>query len=344
MTVLLDAGSGGLLSQGLPQLGGYSTRQLGRMHAVIFASFCYLVATHFKTSLIQILCACRFASLQALLHLSTPQLLHLLQLEPRLLMPSSQHITQNHTEICLVFGVSAQTLNRWVAAAPMILLIAAQQLEKRVSALSEMLAIEAILMGVPEQGGTGANSAAINDDLDSTDSDDPPQEAQLRSLRFDRSDISSTAAVADLFSSRDDDADSQQPGQSSSISTSNEGWVSVARDAASMTDYISKDPRVLLLSPTEIKPRLRVVQQELMCSWECLVWLVMNHPSYLVVEPGSLTGWMFDVRHLCQMSSSQAIQLASCPQVGKRWQPGIFSCFLAFWAELLRLFVLRKGR
>lgn len=204
------------------------------------------------------LLVCRWANLQALLQLTPQRLLQLLQQEPRLLMPSSQNLTQNHTAICGALGVDQQTLNRWILAAPMVLLISGQQLEKRVSALMELLTAEANVLGIP---------------------------------------------------------DAEHGIASSSNSSFDAGWVSVAHNAAHFRAYISKDPRVLLLASSELTTRLKVVQRELMCSWGVIIWLVMQHPSYLVVEPGSVTGWLYDVRHLCQMSSAQAIQLAACPQV-----------------------------
>eukprot|EP00775_Hariotina_reticulata_P007738 gene7738-7937_t len=76
-----------------------------------------------------------------------------------------------------------------------------------------------------------------------------------------------------------------------------------------------QDPRVLLLNPEELPGRLNVVQQELRCSMELLLLLVCGHPSYLVVEPGFVSCWTQDVRHLTNMSAKQACKLLVSPQV-----------------------------
>jgi hypothetical protein len=204
-------------------------------------------------------CCCwhRWAKLQSLLQLSSTDLLALLQQEPRLLMPSSQTLSQNHAAACAALDISPATLNSWVLAAPMLLLVPAAQLQKRVATLGRILAEQAELIGVPSAAGS--------------------------------------SETAD--------------------SSSSNGWVCRASDPATLRAYIAKDPRVLLLQPNEVWARLAVLQQELCCSRQLLLWLVLQHPSYLAVEPGSVSSWAADVRHLCQMSSAQALRLVLCPQV-----------------------------
>jgi hypothetical protein len=63
-------------------------------------------------------------------------------------------------------------------------------------------------------------------------------------------------------------------------------------------------------------PRLNVLRNELCCSWRVMLWLVLQHPSYLAAEPGSFYVWSADVQHLCLLSMAQAKQLVLCPQVG----------------------------
>ncbi|WIA41361.1 hypothetical protein OEZ86_004953 [Tetradesmus obliquus] len=90
----------------------------------------------------------RWASLQALLQLSSAELEALLQQEPRLLMPSSLTLSQNHSAAVEALNISAATFNSWVCAAPLLLLVPAAQLQNRAGALARILAEQAYDNGV----------------------------------------------------------------------------------------------------------------------------------------------------------------------------------------------------
>jgi hypothetical protein len=231
----------------------------------------------------------RWANLQALLQLSSTDLQTLLQQEPRLLMPSSQTLAQNHTAICEALQITSQDLNRWVLAAPLLLLVPAAQLQKRHGALARILSEQAADHGIPSAADSPLDTAAYGIGVSS------PSAAPSNSA--------AGATSTDHSSS------------SSSSSSSSGDWVCLATDPATFKAYIDKDPRVLLLSPGEVLPRLNVLRKELCCSWRVMLWLVLQHPSYLAAEPGSFYVWSADVQHLCLLTMAQAKQLVLCPQV-----------------------------
>jgi hypothetical protein len=205
-------------------------------------------------------------------------------------MPSSQTLSQNHAAICAALEISPQTLNRWVAAAPLLLLVPAVQLQKRFEALARILAEQAEARGIPCAAGLSIADPAL-ERTSAAEADN----VHMQDLQS-RSSSSSSRETHDNSSSSD--------------------WLCVALDPQHFRAYIDKDPRVLLLKPGEVLHKLAVLQQELCCSPELLLWLVLQHPSYLAVEPGSASAWAADVRHLCQMSSAQVLRLLLCPQVG----------------------------
>jgi hypothetical protein len=205
-------------------------------------------------------------------------------------MPDSKSLAQNHTAILKTLNISAATLNRWVFAAPMLLLIPAVQLQARVSKLSVVLA---------EQGQQLVDMLAA---------EQAAAAAAVQDITAAGAEAGSGVAAAA--------ADGQGPGMlSSSSSCSSNTWVSVARDPLQVLAYVSKDPRVLLLSPKELSSKLSQVSNELGLGARQAAWLVMSHPSYLAMEAGLVTNWMDDVRQLADMTLLQAKRLASCPQV-----------------------------
>lgn len=227
-------------------------------------------------------------------------------------MPSSKTLTQNHADILQAFNIAPSTLKRWVFAAPMLLLVPAAQLQKRLAKLGSVLgqqAQELIAMAAAEDP-TGLLAAAAAAEAG----------AELDPA-IDAEPASTTTTSSSSDSSFDEDEDtsmsssesSYTAGSSSSISLP---WVSVAQDALQLLAYVSKDPRVLLLSPQEISQKLRRVTNELGLGRWMTAWLMMSHPSYVAVESGLVTSWMHDVRHLTDVTTLQAKRLAACPQVG----------------------------
>jgi hypothetical protein len=109
-------------------------------------------------------------------------------------------------------------------------------------------------------------------------------------------------------------------------------WVCAAFEWQQLLTYISKDPRVLLLSPKEIFGRVWVLGAELGHSTfvgstvssdsssgggsrSVAAALVLGHPSYIAADAGLLFAWASDVRHLTGMTAAQARRLVVCPQV-----------------------------
>jgi len=251
----------------------------------------------------------RWNSLQAVLGLSPTALQHLAAKEPRLLMPSSKTLTENHAAILQAFNIAPSTLNRWVFAAPMLLLVPAAQLQKRLAKLGSVLgqqAKELVAMAATEDPAGHLAAAGAGAQLDPAVDAGPAPTISGSSDSSDSSD-------------NDDDDTSMSSSESScaagSTSSSSIPWVSAAHDALQLLAYVSKDPRVLLLSPQEMSQKLRRVSNELGLGRWMTAWLMMSHPSYMAIESGLLTSWMHDVRHLTDVTTLQAKRLAACPQV-----------------------------
>lgn len=224
-----------------------------------------------------------------LLQADAGELQALLQAEPRLLMPASKALADNHAAITAALGISSSTLNAWARAAPMLLLVPAPQLQQRLAALRRVI-------GLLQEGDLG-----LGVQYSSTADTDGSSSSSSSSL-----DMAAAGSGEQQQGAADGAQQQQQPQQA---------WVSVLHDAKQLLAYVSRDPRVLLLAPGELHARLRVLQPLLCCRRRLLAWLVCAHPSYLVCEPGSLSGWVSDVRQLAGLSGRQAAALAACPQV-----------------------------
>lgn len=242
-------------------------------------------------------CCCRWISLQAVLGLNPNALQQLLAKEPRLLMPSSKALAQNHTDIISTLNISHSTLTRWICAAPMLLLVPAAQLRKRLAVIADVLRDEADdLLALLAQRAS----------LQPHQQQQPQQQQQAGSGA-----VAGATAMAG--------AGSPQAAAAAVSSSSGVPWVSVASDALQVLAYVNKDPRVLLLSPYEVQQKLSQLSNELGLGLWVAGWLLMSHPSYLAMEPGLATTWMQDVRHLADVTQLQAKRLAACPQVSRKW-------------------------
>jgi hypothetical protein len=217
------------------------------------------------------------------LNLNHTALQQLLAKDPRLLMPDSKTLAANHAAILQTLNIAPTTLTRWVFAAPMLLLVPATQLQQRLDKLSAVMA---------QEGAQVIAAAAA--------SDAPPAAAAL----------GDSVASEPCSTSRNSNGSRSRNSGSSGIA-----WSCAARDPLQLLAYVSKDPRVLLLSVREIPQRVWQVSKELGCGLEAAAWLALQHPSYLAMEAGLASGWMDDVRHVAGVTLQHAKRLAACPQV-----------------------------
>jgi hypothetical protein len=231
------------------------------------------------------LVACRWNSLQSVLNLNHTALQQLLAKDPRLLMPDSKTLAANHAAILQTLNIAPTTLNRWVFAAPMLMLVPAVQLQQRLDKLSAVMAQEGLQLIAAAAAASDAPAAA--------------------------------AAAAALGDSVASEPCSISSNGSSSRNSGGSGiaWTCAARNPLQLLAYVSKDPRVLLLSVRELPQKVWQVSKELGCGVKAAAWLALQHPSYLAMEPGLASVWMDDVRHVAGVTLQHAKRLSACPQV-----------------------------
>jgi hypothetical protein len=251
-------------------------------------------------------------------------------------MPDSKTLAANHADIAKTLDVSPSTLGRWVFAAPMLLLVPAAQLRKRLDVLStemasigqqlgDMLAAEDAAAAAAAAAGTSAaaaGAAAAAAAAAGTVSAGESGAGGINMLAAEQAAAlaaAATATAADAASTGNGNGSSSSSSGSLSENSSSVGalgpWLPVAHEPLQVLAYVSKDPRVLLLNPEEIRKKRSQLSNELGLGLWLASWLVVSHPSYMAMEPGLATQWMDDVRHLTGMMLLQAKRLAACPQV-----------------------------